>query len=89
MEEDFDASQGADLLSLALGRQPGASDLDDYVDFEAAARILRKIGMPGTGTHFFYRKDPLSQDQTLSKSGLTRLNPNPFGDSEMSRSGLS
>ncbi|CAJ1383370.1 unnamed protein product [Effrenium voratum] len=32
--EDFDATQGADLLSLALGRQPGASDLDDYVDFE-------------------------------------------------------
>jgi len=34
MDEDLDASQGADLLSLALGRQPGASDLDDFVDFE-------------------------------------------------------
>lgn len=34
MDDDFEASQGADLLGLALGRQPGASDLDDFVDFE-------------------------------------------------------
>mmetsp|Transcript_59127 Transcript_59127/g.138499 ORF Transcript_59127/g.138499 Transcript_59127/m.138499 type:complete len:641 (+) Transcript_59127:37-1959(+) len=34
MDDDFAASQGADLLSLALARQPGASDLDDFVDFE-------------------------------------------------------
>eukprot|EP00931_Biecheleriopsis_adriatica_P064819 TRINITY_DN3950_c0_g1_i1.p1 TRINITY_DN3950_c0_g1~~TRINITY_DN3950_c0_g1_i1.p1 ORF type:complete len:717 (+),score=181.91 TRINITY_DN3950_c0_g1_i1:44-2152(+) len=34
MEEDLEASHGVDLLAQALGRQPGASDLDDFVDFE-------------------------------------------------------
>jgi len=34
MEENFDAAQGADLLGLALGKQPGASDLDDFVELQ-------------------------------------------------------
>jgi len=34
MEEDFEAVQGTDLLGLALGREPGASDLDEFVHFE-------------------------------------------------------
>lgn len=34
MGEDAEAFQGSDLLGFALGRQPGASDLDDFVDFQ-------------------------------------------------------
>eukprot|EP00401_Gymnodinium_catenatum_P064318 CAMPEP_0117554412 /NCGR_PEP_ID=MMETSP0784-20121206/50742_1 /TAXON_ID=39447 /ORGANISM="" /LENGTH=670 /DNA_ID=CAMNT_0005351579 /DNA_START=1 /DNA_END=2009 /DNA_ORIENTATION=+ len=34
MEEDAEASSGIDLLGLALSRVPGASDLDEFVDFE-------------------------------------------------------
>lgn len=34
MEEDLDACQGADLLGLALGQGQGASELDEFVDFE-------------------------------------------------------
>mmetsp|Transcript_16493 Transcript_16493/g.30451 ORF Transcript_16493/g.30451 Transcript_16493/m.30451 type:complete len:691 (+) Transcript_16493:70-2142(+) len=32
--EDADAMQGVDLLSMALGRLPGAADLDEFVEFE-------------------------------------------------------
>ncbi|OLP87071.1 LINE-1 retrotransposable element ORF2 protein [Symbiodinium microadriaticum] len=41
--DDFAATQGADLLSLALGRQPGASDLDDFVEFEVHPPLLPRL----------------------------------------------
>lgn len=34
MDEDLDASGGMDLLGLALGRMPGAADMDEFVHIE-------------------------------------------------------
>jgi len=34
MNEDFECSQGLDLLGFALNREPGASDFDEFVSFE-------------------------------------------------------
>eukprot|EP00929_Paragymnodinium_shiwhaense_P008756 TRINITY_DN112723_c0_g1_i1.p1 TRINITY_DN112723_c0_g1~~TRINITY_DN112723_c0_g1_i1.p1 ORF type:complete len:721 (-),score=205.04 TRINITY_DN112723_c0_g1_i1:97-2193(-) len=47
MQEDCDASEGFDLLGLALGRVPGASDLDEFVEFHIYFDGARKAAELG------------------------------------------
>eukprot|EP00927_Polykrikos_kofoidii_P056307 TRINITY_DN5045_c0_g3_i1.p1 TRINITY_DN5045_c0_g3~~TRINITY_DN5045_c0_g3_i1.p1 ORF type:complete len:736 (+),score=167.37 TRINITY_DN5045_c0_g3_i1:58-2208(+) len=52
MQEDGAAAEGLDLLGLALGRVPGSSDLDEFVDFEIYFDGATKASQAGEAVPF-------------------------------------